>query len=155
MQVGLLEALEVLLALQAQGRCTEALRESLKTCVRDYRLDRDIDLGRGRQFRCTYRCPFFAGQVRGCTLPLESKPHGCLAFNAEVPGQTQGGACRSDQALLTRRQEKFGAEEEKLQEACREILSNLAPHAFGPGQEKLPLPVALLTLWDHALDGID
>ncbi len=113
------EALDMQAALIAEQRWTEELFERLQRTVSRYRLDQEPGDGR-RIFRKTYTCPFFKDQTLGCSIPATHKPYGCLAFNANVPGQKRGGNCSSDAELLERVQESDA--------------------------ERLPIPLALLAL---------
>lgn len=76
--------------------------EKMKTCVDDYQLDRPTP-GDGRRslVRRSYTCPFFSPGPKGCALPRETKPLGCLAFNATMPDAANDDRCQSDQSLLS------------------------------------------------------
>lgn len=92
----------------------------LEQNVSEYRLDVDLPAhGSRRNLRRTYTCPFYNAGPRGCLLPREVKPYGCLGFNAVTAGATGlESGCQSDQALLAQQSEQ-------------------ATH-------KLPIPVAVL-----------
>ena len=102
MQITAAEASDILRYLQETGLWTEELTERLRTCVREYRLDVDLPrFGSRPNLRRTYTCPFFSAGPRGCSLPREVKPYGCLGFNpvkAGARGLEDG--CRSDQGLV-------------------------------------------------------
>ncbi len=138
MQIDLLEALDIFLALHAHGLHTnvtaeawfEPWRARLGACVQRYRLGVDLPLPRGKRWRRSYTCPFHTpyherelhDAAFGCVLPLESKPLGCLAFNPDIAGQTDGGSCRSDQSALEQRAERFAKAEAYQCHQLRDLL---------------------------------
>ena len=105
--------------LEAEGRWTAELMDTLSETVRRYRLDQDLGDGR-RSLRRTYTCPFTSGERLGCTIAPTHKPYGCLAFNPRSAGLRQGGDCTSDRATL--------------EQVCDEV------------KEKDPIPIALLKI---------
>lgn len=96
------EAEDILAFLQSEDRVNDPLRQDLETCIAKYNLDDLPGDGRRAFLRRSYTCPFFkrGTRGRGCTIAPESKPFGCLAFNARETGVTDGGNCRSKQSLL-------------------------------------------------------
>lgn len=138
MQVTPLEALDLYLWLEAEGRWDEALVATLSDCATRFGLDRP-PLGDGRRVfsRRHYTCPFFVGGARGCSVSRHAKPYGCLAFNARRPGIREGEDCGSDQALLEGRE---GADPAEAQ--ADEALRATLPGAW----DKRPLPTALLAV---------
>jgi hypothetical protein len=112
---------------------TDALKEKLKACIVEYRLDVEIPTKGGTSFRRTYTCPFFKQESFGCPLPPEVKPYGCLAFNAIGSGVKDGENCASDLDLLKDRE---SSQEESENSELKE--------KHGYYWDKLPIPMALL-----------
>ena len=124
MQITRQEAADIRAYLEAHGLWNAGLLSRLQENIREYRLDVELpSFGRRQNLRRTYTCPFYVSGPRGCSLPREVKPYGCLAFNP-----TQKGAkglidgCVSDQRQLA------------------ECVT------AGPDTEKWPIPVALINL---------
>ncbi|MCC5846205.1 MAG: YkgJ family cysteine cluster protein [Verrucomicrobia bacterium] len=136
MRISPVEARDLRRWLEAEGRWTPELIESLRECVARFRLDQDTGDGR-RSLRKTYTCPFYTNGPRGCSIHPDHKPYGCLAFNARRPGITGGGHCASAQDLLRERENAFPEETDNN----RALAADPAPRA---------IPLALLT-W--CLDG--
>lgn len=141
MQITPSEALDMKKWLQSAGRWDGELKARLQSNIREFGLDRPR-LGNGSQSfsRRRYTCPFFAGSHLGCTMDAAHKPYGCLAFNPEIPGVSQGGHCSSDQALLMEREERNGAENEANLRLVRR---------WKWPEDKLPIPEALLLLFQQ------
>jgi len=141
MRVTPLEALDILNYLHESNRHNDDLKEKLKKCISDYRLDVEISTSRGRPFRKTYTCPFFVPGPKGCSLPKEVNPYGCLGFNPQIQGVTSGGKCHLDEDIAGAREEKFraieGLENIKLKEK------------YNLDWDKLTIPQALLSLWSE------
>lgn len=127
MQITRVEAEDIRTHLLNAGLWSEALVARLRDCVREYRLAIELPrFGRRQNLRRTYTCPFYSAGPRGCSLPREVKPYGCLAFNPVRPGAaglTDG--CRSDQESLARADARSPA-----------------------SGDKLPIPLALIRLSD-------
>lgn len=123
--------------LNQAGRITPELIESLKQCVSDYRLDKFFGDGK-RTLRKTYTCPFYTPGPKGCSIPLEYKPYGCLAFNPTQSEVSDGSACQSDQELLIKREVMAGVDAKVSEKIW---------------WEKLPMPVALLEFIKTYSDG--
>lgn len=124
MQITQSEAREIIVDLELKGMLNEELTQRLKDCVREYRLDVEIpSFGSRRNLRRTYTCPFYSPGPMGCAISPERKPHGCLAFNPQLP-KAQGlrDGCSSNQHLLA------------------EIFPEV------PKNEKWPIPLALLKI---------
>lgn len=122
------ETLDLYLYLKESGRLDQKLVETLKQCVSDYRLDKSFGDGR-RSLRKTYTCPFYNVGPKGCSIPRSAKPYGCLAFNPTLANVSDGTGCESDQSILIKREEAFGA--------SPKIHDKL-------WWDKLPMPLALL-----------
>jgi len=135
MQITPLEAMDILGHLNESGRLNDSLKEVLKSCIADYRLDVEIPTSRGRAFRKTYTCPFYSPGPKGCTLPKDVNPYGCLGFNPGI----SGGNCSLKEDVARAREEKFSAFEK--QENLR------LKKEFNLDWDKMSIPQALLSLW--------
>lgn len=135
MQITPIEALEILVYLENEKRLNRALVENLLRTVKKYRLDYDVGTGK-TSIRKTYTCPFFQDQSLGCSLKISTKPYGCLAFNPNIVGQTEGGDCSSMMRELKDREENWEKVEEKINSTLISELSLL--------WKKAPIPIALL-----------
>lgn len=135
MQVDPIQALELLAWLEGQGRINEALFESLDKNISEYRLDREFFLGRGRELRQHFTCPFYLGKSKGCSVSRGAKPYGCLGFNPLEENVSTPGKCASNINALEKRDEKFSLSEAKANEIIKDKL--------GIYWEKKNLPFAL------------
>ena len=124
----------------------EMFEHRLHECIKEFRLDEGLSLGRGRSFRRTYTCPFFLGGFPGCPIPLENKPYGCLAFNPTRGNPEEGESCSSLISNLHDREFSYD-EEDIINEKMRKGL-NL-------DWEKLPIPLALLDIDSKLRDDED
>ncbi len=116
MQVDPIQALEILSWLESEGRVNEELIESLDKVILEFRLNKDFMLGRNREFRRTYTCPFFMQKNQGCSLSRAVKPYGCLAFNPLEKNVSTEGKCSSNIEVLTERENVHFEIEEKANE---------------------------------------
>ncbi len=114
--------------LKENNRLNEELIQNLEQCVSEYRLDKFFGDGR-RALRKTYTCPFYSPGPKGCSIALEYKPYGCLAFNPTKERVSDGVGCESDQELLKEREERSGIDQRVSDKFW---------------WDKLPMPVALL-----------
>lgn len=105
MQVTPLEALELYEFLLEKNMINSKLIRELELCVEKYRLDREFNLGKGRELRRLYTCPFFNAGPRGCSIEPESKPYGCLAFNPLERSVKSEGSCTSYSEVLSQRED--------------------------------------------------
>ncbi len=121
MRITPLQALDLYEFLSLNDRINEELVSELKRNIKDYRLDKEISLGRGRELRRYYTCPFFKPGAKGCSVDIEYKPYGCLAFNPLEENVTEEGHCTSDQSILAQR-EVDSTGEEILSHKIRESL---------------------------------
>ena len=137
MQVTPLETRDILTYLKEQNRWNSSLKDKLKKCINDFRLDKEISTGKNTTFRRTYTCPFYTPGPKGCSIPPEYKPYGCLAFN---PARTssEGEHCESDIKKLEEREKKYDPSETELNHKMKNDL--------GLWWDKLPIPYALLEL---------
>lgn len=140
MMVTPLEAFDLLTYLKNSQKLTDDLKNVIKETVRIYRLDKEVSTGRGSSLRRTYTCPFFTKSELGCPLPREVKPYGCLAFNTHHETEKTAEHCYSDVKLLEDRETVFANEEEENHRLRKE---------YALYWEKLPMPVALLELWER------
>ncbi|MCO4753608.1 MAG: hypothetical protein KC478_03965 [Bacteriovoracaceae bacterium] len=122
MQVDAIQALEILAWLESEERVNEELIESLDKVILEFRLNKDFMLGRNREFRRTYTCPFFMQKNQGCSLSRSVKPYGCLAFNPLEKKVSTEGKCASNIEILTEREALHSDIEEKANKALTEEL---------------------------------
>lgn len=106
MQITPLEAFEIILSLNITHENLEPIKEKLSQNIKDFRLDREIFLGKKTNslLRKTYTCPFFVAGPKGCTIKKDLKPYGCLGFNPRIENDN-GGQCHSNISLLEMREE--------------------------------------------------
>ncbi len=135
MRVTPLETLDLYEFLKSTNRINSELIDSLNKTIKDYRLDKEIYLGNGQELRRQYTCPFFNAGPKGCSIGLEWKPYGCLAFNALEKNVSVEGKCSSDQKLLERRELEFNDEE---------MASHKISEALNLLWQRKSMPVALL-----------
>ncbi len=133
-----LETLDLLVHLEDTDRLNDNFWALIQENIVHYRLDYDIDTGRGTSFRRTYTCPFYSPGAKGCSISRNSKPYGCLGFNAGRPNANGENGCAPDFDLLKRREDKFLSLEQKINGELKEVL--------GLTWEKLPIPVALFNI---------
>ncbi len=137
MMITPIEAVDLRSYLYEKWMWNDELKEKLKECVKDFRLDDMLNLGRGRTFRRTYTCPFYMSTFPGCPLPAEVKPYGCLGFNPTVGTPKEGEGCTTDLNLLEEREGHMASEEE-INLRLKEYLDL--------DWDKKPIPVALLEI---------
>lgn len=133
-----LEAVELYLFLAKENRLNNELIEQLKECIKDFRLDKDINLGKGKSFRRTYTCPFFKKGAKGCSISLHDKPYGCLGFNPAEVEVSSEGKCKVYIGPHEEREARYIKVENKI----NQILIN----ELGLYWEKLPMPLAIIEL---------
>ncbi|WP_157765822.1 hypothetical protein [Halobacteriovorax marinus] len=138
MQTDPVQTLELYLFLKDNNRWNDELIAELKEVIRNNRLDYEIQTGAGSMFRRTYTCPFYNKGPKGCSISPEWKPFGCLGFNANSSGASEGSDCHSDLELLQKREDLFEGREELANHYLKEKLDLY--------WDKLPMPVALLEL---------
>ena len=110
MMITPLEALDIYFYLEENNRINNELINQLNECIKNYRLDVDVYLGRKGNFRRYYTCPFYAKGTLGCSLSKKYKPYGCLAFNPTKKNVSTEGHCRSDRAVLLEADELISKE---------------------------------------------
>lgn len=133
-----IEALELAVFLEENGRITESLIENLQNTIKHYRLDYDIDTGMGTSIRRTYTCPFYNEGPKGCSISPEYKPYGCLGFNAFDPNAQDGDKCAPDFDLLEERELLFSQQESEI--------GKLITEKYKIHSTKLPMPIMLLKI---------
>lgn len=138
MQSTPLETVELCLSLARENRLNDQLIDELKKNIKEFRLDVDINLGKGKSFRRTYTCPFFKPGAQGCSVPLHDKPYGCLGFNPMETKVSVEGKCKVYIEPHEEREEKYIEEESRINKI---LISEL-----GLYWEKLPVPLAILEL---------
>ena len=136
MQVTPVEVHDILRYLKNNGLHRPDLKNKLEETVQTYRLDKMISTGGKSSLRRTYTCTFFNQKELGCGLPADIKPYGCLAFNAHHQTIKAQEFCYSDKELLERDESELNL-----------VLSK----KWDLWWEKLPLPMALLEVWNKEL----
>ena len=136
MLVSPIEALDVYRFLESENRIDDKLISRLKEFIRKFRLDNELLVGNGREFRRNYTCPFFNEGPKGCSIAPESKPYGCLGFNALEKGVSKQGHCTSYINVLEARENRCSDKEEQINQAVKEN--------YNLYWDKKNLPVALL-----------
>jgi len=136
MQVTPLEALDAYSYLRKKNRIDEELIDCLRKCIKSFRLDVEISVGRMGELRRNYTCPFFNSGPKGCGISREYKPYGCLGFNPLEENVSTEGKCTSNIAILEKRESI--CDEKVLNEELREKLSLY--------WDKKNFPMALLSL---------
>jgi Fe-S-cluster containining protein len=138
MQTDPIQTLELYIYLQNENMWNDQLVEELGEVVKNNRLDYEISTGARSSFRRTYTCPFYNKGPKGCSISPESKPYGCLAFNAKAKDTKEGENCSLNTEFLIERDNKYS----QIEQAANDSLKKL----FGLDWDKLPMPVALLNL---------
>ena len=137
MQITPIEAYDLYQFLKVNNRLDQKLIEGLNQCIKEFRLDQEIGMGKGRELRRSYTCPFFNSGPKGCSIAPESKPYGCLAFNPLESGVAVEGKCASSIISLEKR-ETDNSDEENMSQKIKDTL-NLH-------WSKKNIPMALLDL---------
>ncbi|MBP9680079.1 MAG: hypothetical protein KBD76_01640 [Bacteriovorax sp.] len=142
MQITPLEAFEIIQSLALTAETVNAIKDELRTNIRNYRLDHEIFLGKKSHhfLRKTYTCPFFSPGPKGCTIKKELKPYGCLGFNPRIEGDN-GSQCHSDFDLLQKREDPMLI----LEAEANDYLKN----KFELTWNKCEIPKAVLALLDN------
>ena len=137
MQVDPLQALELVGYLESKNLISKYI-DKISQSIKDYRLDKEVNLGKGRNLRRYYTCPFYQHQSCGCPIGTAHKPYGCLAFNPLEKNVSVEGKCQSDINVLEKRENTFSIIENEVNDYLREEL-----HLYW---EKLPMPVAVMEI---------
>ncbi len=120
MQVTLAEGLELYLDLYNKKLLNDDLREKLKKTIIDARLDNVIYV-KGKALRRNYTCPLFELKGFGCPLSRNSKPFGCLGYNANAKNEVEGESCRSEVELLEETDKNFSIEIEQMSQQISQL----------------------------------
>lgn len=137
MMVDPLQALELVAYLE-ENNLIEKYKTKILESIREYRLDREISVGKSKQLRRYYTCPFFMDQSCGCPISTGSKPYGCLAFNPLEKNVSIEGKCSSDIKLLEQR-DKYFSEIENL-------VNNFLKEELELYWDKKNMPVAVIEI---------
>lgn len=121
MQITLAEGLELYFDLLEKKLLDDSLREKLRISIKDSRLDQMIFV-KGKALRRNYTCPLFELKGFGCPLSRNSKPFGCLGYNAHIPREIEGESCRSEVELLDETDQEFSREIALLSREISEVL---------------------------------
>lgn len=138
MQVSPLQALDTYEYLKEKSLITDELIHKMRTCIKHFRLDKEVAGGSKRELRRYYTCPFYSGELHGCGVDRDSKPYGCLAFNPKIKNVSEAGFCTSKVSPLEKQQEEFLAQETIMNQKIKEEL-NLY-------WDKLNFPSAIMNL---------
>ena len=93
--------------LSTNRRIGQDLIDELQVCIKEFRLDKEILIGKNQELRRYYTCPFYKKESLGCTIGKHHKPYGCLAFNPESKKVSEPGFCKSDMELLEKNAKTF------------------------------------------------
>lgn len=126
MQIDQEEAKIIINYLTEENFLNKSLIQKLQENIKEFRLNKDLPTF--KKIRRYYTCPFFKEGPKGCALPKEIKPLGCLAYNPQASNITNGENCFSDQKLLN------------------ELLSNLELLPTDP------IPMAILKALKHDIN---
>lgn len=133
-----IEALDSYQYFFEKGQIDQKLIDCLNKNIKEFRLDNEMSIGRGRVFRRNYTCPFFNTGAKGCSIGPRHKPYGCLGFNALEKNVLESGHCTSYTDVLNTREERCSSEELELNEFLKKRLSLY--------WDKKNLPLALLEI---------
>ena len=133
-----LEALEILEYLDRKSRLDKNLIVRLEKSVEEFRLDKELNVGPGKEFRRNYTCPFFNERALGCSISPKYKPYGCLGFNSTEPNVNTAGSCKVHVEAHEEREKSFLSSEKQANTKLAEKL-NLY-------WSKKSIPIALLEL---------
>lgn len=137
MKITPLEAFEILLAAAPQN--LDSLKEILTKNIVEFRLDHELYTGKKHNstLRKTYTCPFYEAGNKGCSIRIEYKPYGCLAFNPKLINDN-GTNCGLNQELFTQREQLYPEVENKANQYIKSKLML--------DWDKLEIPRALLSI---------
>lgn len=135
MQIDLVQGLDLYIYLQRRNRFDKQL---LEKNIQENQI-KIISVGKGgKQFRKRYTCPFYSGKSLGCTISINSKPYGCLAFNPIGAGVKEGENCRSYQESLEIREE--------MHESMEASLNREVANEFKLIDDRQAIPIKLLEI---------
>ncbi len=141
MMITPVESVDICLDLYSRDLVNDSLLHKLQETIDHFRLDQPVAGDGRRSFsRRRYTCPFFNEQRPSCGVSRSYKPYGCLAFNPQKAGVSDGESCQSYQDLL-KNQEKQSKEEHAVNDQLVSF--------WGLDWQKKPLPVAVLDVLKH------
>ena len=146
MHVTFLEVIDIFLYLNDKKLWNFRLEKKLKATVEDFRLDYDLYLASQKNFRRTYTCPFFEAGSKGCGLPREHKPYGCLGFNPTQKNVKDGEGCGSNKELLELHHKSVENDNLEIQAALEQLKTINKSFADVFYWTKKDLPRALLDI---------
>jgi Fe-S-cluster containining protein len=117
-----LEALELYNYLVRKNRVSNTLVRSLEKSIEEFRLDKEFNLGAGREFRRNYTCPFFNNGSLGCSVSPKYKPYGCLGFNPTQVDVSEAGHCKVYSEVHEEREMSFIQKEDQVNRELKERL---------------------------------
>ncbi|MGK0367894.1 MAG: hypothetical protein ACI9QD_001034 [Thermoproteota archaeon] len=142
MMITVVETFELYSYLVDQNLFNDELINKLEETISHYRLEKEIPSNGRKTFaRRSYTCPFLAQAPLACMISRQSKPYGCLGFNAMTIKALDATDCRSEEGKLEDIVSNFGA--------TLESWNKWLEDEYKLGFIKLPIPNALLKL--HAL----
>lgn len=145
MKITPLEAFELFLFLENQD--LNLLKDKLRENISEFRLEHEVYTGKknNKSLRKTYTCPFYTSGSKGCSIRLENKPYGCLAFNPKLTDDN-GSTCGLNEGQFLAREQQYLEDENKANQYLREKLKI--------DWDKLEIPRALLVMIEK-LEKID
>jgi Fe-S-cluster containining protein len=116
----------------------EDLKLKLLENIKEFRLDHEVYTGKkaSSSFRKTYTCPFYTPGSKGCSIEINSKPYGCLAFNPKLLNDN-GSQCGLNANIFKEREQNFENEEA--------LANKFLINALKLDWEKLEIPRALIS----------
>lgn len=121
MQVTPLQALDAYVYLREHKGPNQQTLITLDQCIKKYRLDIEIHIGKMNELRKNYTCPFYNESFKGCGISRQYKPYGCLGFNPLEKNVSKAGKCGSNNELLELREQSYN--EEKMNNEIKEELN--------------------------------
>ena len=113
MQISNIEAIDIYYYLES-SKLLEQTVDSIKESIINFRLDKEVFMGKNEKMRRSYTCPFYNHKSLGCLIPAEYKPYGCLAFNPLSINVTTENMCSSDTVIQEKRHQDYELIEKKL-----------------------------------------
>lgn len=137
MKITPLEAFELILFLENQD--LNVLKDNLRKNISEFRLEHEVYTGKknNNSLRKTYTCPFYTVGSKGCSIRLENKPYGCLAFNPKLIDDN-GSTCGLNEGQFIARENQYIEDENKANQYLKAKLQL--------DWDKLEIPRALLAM---------
>lgn len=135
MKITPLEAFELLIFFETQD--LNILKDKLRKNISEFRLEHEVYTGKknNNSLRKTYTCPFYTVGSEGCSIRLENKPYGCLAFNPKLTDDN-GSTCGLNEGQFLAREHQYFEDENKANQYLKTKLKI--------DWDKLEIPRALL-----------